>query len=466
MGIRGILLLALIPACMADNRWISLRTPNFHLLSQSDEKQGREAIKLFEEVRLAFTGTLGLKLPENKPITIVSFRDAGAFARYKPRPNILAYTFTARNRDYIVMQELTTANYPYALHEFTHVMVAQAGIKLPLWLNEGFAEIYGTLIPDGRRIRVGRIIPARLQTVQSAMLDLHEVLSADRNSKLYNEADRVGIFYAESWALVHMLKFSDAYAPRFERVLDAIGRGESSEEALQKVYSKTLRQILTDLGSYVHGSRFREGVIKTRLDQKVAEPQLESVDPVQTGVLLATLEARSTDNAPAIKSLQELMAENPQRLEPVETLAWIQLNGAAPVAAIAPFRRALQMGTRDATLCYEFAVKLNTVIPDSDYVAALHRAAEIDPGLAPAQEQLAAHAFNHHDYPETLARLHAIKKLERSNAFPYWQMLSAAALQTGNVQEAKSAAANAAKYAVTADEKRRLEQLQKLLSAR
>jgi hypothetical protein len=460
------LLLALIPACLANDRWISLRTPNFRLLSQADEKTAREASKLFEEVRLAFTGTLGLKLPDNKPITIVSFRDEGAFARYKPRPNILAYTFTDRNRDYIIMQELTAANYPQALHEFTHVMVAQAGIKLPLWLNEGFAEIYGTLIPDGHRIRVGRIIPARLQTAQSAMLDLHEVLSADRTSKLYNEADRVGIFYAESWALVHMLKFSDDYSPRFERALNAIGRGESSEEALQQVYGKTLRQILIDLNTYIHGNKFREGVIKTRLDQKVAQPQLEPVDPVETGVLLANLEARSLRYAPAIKSLQELMAANPQRLEPVEMLAWIQLNGSAPVAAIAPFRRALQMGTRDATLCYEFAVKLNAVIPDSDYVAALRRASEIDPALAPAQEQLAAHAFNHHDYPETLSRLHAIKKLERSNAFPYWHMLSAAALQTGDIPEAKSAAANAAKYAVTGDQKRSLEELQKLLSAR
>jgi hypothetical protein len=463
---RTTLPLLLLPACLASNGWVSLRTRNFQLFTQSDEKSGREAIKLFEEVRLAFTETLGLKLPGDKPITIISFRDEKAIALYLPRPTVLAYTLTMPDRDYIVMRELAATNYYHALHEFTHVMIAQAGLKLPLWLNEGFAEIYGTLTPIGHKIRVGRIIPGRLQNAQSALLDLHDILTATFSSKLYNETDRVGIFYAESWALVHMLKFSDGYSSRFDRVLDAIGRGESSEDALQRVYGKTLRQILFDLQNYVHGSSFREGVIKARLDRTVPQPQLEPVDPVEMGVLLASIQARGPARPLAIKALGELSAANPQRREPVETLAWLELNGPEPSSALVPFRKALERGTRDANLCFQFAVKLHELIPETDYVAALRRAVEIDPGFSQAQEQLAAYAYLKRDYPETLARLHAIKKLERANAFAYWHMLSMAALQTGNLPEAKSAAVKAAQYSATSEQKQLIEALQRRLESR
>lgn len=456
--------IALTQELPAAERWICLRSPNFELYTTSSEGIGRDALQFFEQVRRAFTEILGVKLPENKPITVIAFRDEQTFAPYRPQGNVGAYSMFLPNRDFIVMQDLNPEHYQIGLHEFTHVVIRQAGMNLPLWLDEGFAEFFATLKPAGNKILVGRIIPGRLQDAQSGLVNLREVLATDRRSPLYHEANRVGGFYAESWALVHMLKFSDRYSPHFEQFLDAVGRGQSSIGALQEVYGKTIEQIQADLQQYVHGNRFREGVIKARLAKPGPAPQLLPLDPVDMEVLLAGIEARGPHRQNVIAKLEELARANPGKLSPVEFLAWIHLNGSDRLLAIASFRRALQSGTRDANLCYEFAMKFREWIPDADYVAALQRATEIDPGFSAAQQQLAAHAFNAHDYSEAVTRLHLVKKLERSNAFMYYRALSFAAFQIGNVAEAKSAAARAEQYAVAPEDKRLADEMLKYVS--
>jgi tetratricopeptide (TPR) repeat protein len=450
----GVLMVfALAEVASARDRWICLRSNNFELYTTSDEKIGREALRFFEQIRRAFTEILGVKLPENKPATIIAFHDEQAFAPYRPQGNVLAYTMTISGHEYILMQDLVPEHYPVALHEYTHVVIGQAGIKLPLWLNEGFAEFYATLTPVGGKIRVGRMIPGRLQVAQSGLLDLREVLNADQSSPLYHENDRIGVFYAESWALVHMLKFSEAYSPRFDRLLDVIGSGVASDRALQDVYGKTVGQIQMDLQIYVHGNRFREGVIHAKLAKSDAEPRLVTADPLDVAVVLAGIEARGPNRQEGLKTLDELVRANPNKLAPLETLALSQLAGPEPQAAVVPFLRALEAGTRDASLCYQFAIKLRTLIPDTDYVAALRRATEIDPDFSAAQQQLAAHAFNARDYTEAVKRFHLVKKLDRPQAFKYYQALSFAAYQIGDMGEAKSAAVRAREYAVAPEDK-------------
>jgi len=455
----------LVPAAPAADQWICLHSENFELFTTSDERSGHDALVFFEQVRRAFTEILGIKLPERKPTTILAFRNEQAFAPYRPQNNLAAYSMSMPGRDFIVMQDLVPEHYPIGLHEFTHVIIGQAGIKLPVWLEEGFAELYSTLKPAGRKIFLGHVIPAQLQQVQAGLIDLREVLRADRQSSLYHDDDRIGIYYGESWALAHMLKFSEKYSPRFDRVLDAIGRGDSSEQALQAVYGETIEQIQLDLTAYVHGSHFREGVINGKLDKPVGDPKRVPVDQVNLGVLLAAIEVRGPKRQDAINKLQELIDANPGNLTPLEVLAWIRLAGNDAQAAVTSFLRAFEAGTRDPNLCFQFAIKMRPVIPDSDYVAALRRAVEIDPSFPAAQMQLAAYAFNKHDYAEAVTRLHLVKKLERKEAFMYYRALTIAAFQTGDLKEARSSATRTQQYAVSPDEKKLADEMVKYVNS-
>jgi len=457
-------LVMLAQPLFAADRWLCFRSTNFELFTTSDSSSAREALIFFEQVRRAFTEILGIKLPEDKSVTIVAFRDEQSFAPYRPRDNVAAYTLAFPERLYLVMQDLVPEHYPVAMHEYTHVVINQAGMKLPLWLEEGFAELYATLTPMARKIVVGRVIPGRLQMAQAGLIDLREVLTADRRSALYREGDRTGIYYAESWALVHMLKFNETYSTKFDRVLELIGRGEASDRALQSVYNKPVGEIQSDLQNYVHSDHFREGVIHGKLDKAIPAPRPAEVDPIVIAVLLAGIEARGPRREDALQTLQQLARANPGKLLPIESLAWVQLNGPDPKTAIEPFRQALAEGTRDANLCFQFAVRLRSAIPESDYVAAVRRAAEIDPAFSAAQQQLAAHAFNSHDYAEAVRRLHLVRKLERSHAFAYYRALSFAAFQTGDLEEARSAAGRARQYAANPVEKGQADEMMKFVT--
>jgi tetratricopeptide (TPR) repeat protein len=410
-------------------------------------------------VRRAFKEILGVKLHGDHPVTIVAFRDAQEYEPYQPHDGAFAFYMPQPHRDFIVIQDLLPEHYQVILHEYTHLVIHQAGMKLPLWLNEGFAELYATMRPMGSKIWVGRVMPQHLQVAEAGLANLREILDADTRSKVYNEKDRMGIFYAESWAMVHMLKFSDAYSPGFEGFLDAVGRGEESGHALERVYRKPLEAIQADLKAYVHGNHFFEGVIHARIDKVAVEPIITPKDPFETKVMLAGIEALGSHRDRGLRTLEMLAESNPGRPEPFEEMAWAHLASTSPQSAIAPFRLAIEAGTHDADLCFRYAVGLRAIIPEADYLAALRRATEIDPGNSAAQQILAVHAFNSRDYPEAVKRLHLVKKLDRANAFTYYRLLSYAAFQTGQTDEAKSAAKRAQQYASTDEEHRFADQI-------
>ena len=96
-------------------------------------------------------------------------------------------------------------------------------MELPPWLNEGLAELYSSLEPRGAKILVGQVIPARLQALRSdPWIPLSVLLTVDHQSPDYNERSRAGMFYAESWALVHMLNLDLAYRPQLKALVAAL----------------------------------------------------------------------------------------------------------------------------------------------------------------------------------------------------------------------------------------------------
>ena len=68
-----------------------------------------------------------------------------------------AYYTGDEQHDYIVMSDLATERTPAAIHEYMHLLVRHSGLKMPLWLNEGFADVYSTLQPRGGQIVLGEV---------------------------------------------------------------------------------------------------------------------------------------------------------------------------------------------------------------------------------------------------------------------------------------------------------------------
>ena len=117
--------------------------------------------------------------------------------------------------------------YRIVYHEYTHLLLRHAGYKVPVWFNEGTAELFSTADVTKTEVRVGDLIPAHVLTLRDdRILDLPALTSVGHDSPYYNERGKTGIFYAESWALVHMLNFAPEYRAGLANFIEMILGGK------------------------------------------------------------------------------------------------------------------------------------------------------------------------------------------------------------------------------------------------
>jgi len=131
-----------------------------------------------------------------------------------------------------------------------------------LWLNEGLAEFYGALQFSGGEALLGAPIQGFLQLLRGQqMLPLAQLFAIGTNSPHYNESDKAGIFYGESWALVHFLMLRDEgrHQDQFSRFLQALSRGDEAEKAFEDSFGLTLSTAEQQLRDYV-----RDGNLKAQ----------------------------------------------------------------------------------------------------------------------------------------------------------------------------------------------------------
>jgi len=83
-----------------------------------------------------------------------------------------------------------------------HLLVDNTAGNVPAWFNEGLAEYYGAFaIEEDRKVHLGELIPYHLMTLrEEKLLPLRKLFAVDHYSPEYNERDKRGIFYAQSWA--------------------------------------------------------------------------------------------------------------------------------------------------------------------------------------------------------------------------------------------------------------------------
>jgi hypothetical protein len=148
-----------------------------------------------------------------------------------------------------------TWSHSIVFHEYVHFLVERQVDYLPLWLNEGFAEFYGTSSVEKERVLVGRAAPWNLQLLQTrAPLPIEALLAADASSPLYNEQDRASIFYGQSWVVVHYLMHADRGAnAHAERPAASQRRKNSFSVAWAPASLKAFER---QVASYVRGFQY------------------------------------------------------------------------------------------------------------------------------------------------------------------------------------------------------------------
>jgi tetratricopeptide (TPR) repeat protein len=236
-----LLVLWLGSACAsAAERWISVQSPNFEVITNAGEKTGREVLFRFEQMR-ALLQTLFPKLRTDpgQPIIVMAFRDEKSFRPFATKDvKFWVGYFQAGHDKHFIALRTDRGDEPFRtiFHEYMHMVLSLNFAGLPRWLDEGLAEFYAYTDIRGLDVMLGK--PSEnhiLHLRESKLLPVEELFRVDFNSPHYNERDRASIFYAEAWMVVHWLMLSEEGNKRkaLGAVMNGVKNGKDPIETLQ-----------------------------------------------------------------------------------------------------------------------------------------------------------------------------------------------------------------------------------------
>lgn len=252
----------------AKDTWTRVKTKNFVLVGNASEKDIRKVGAQLEQFQDALSRLLSnAKFTSSKPTTVVVFKSDGAYKPYKPlyngKPaNVAGYFQSGEDVNYITLTPARQGENPYATiyHELVHLMVENTLRTVPSWFNEGIAELYSTfeVTGDDKKVTLGRPLAHHILTLREKFIPLDVLFQVDGRSSLYNEKDKQGIFYAESWALMHYLMFDDngARRPQLGKFIGGLAAGRPVADSFRDAFQTDYKTMEKQLQKYVRGSSY------------------------------------------------------------------------------------------------------------------------------------------------------------------------------------------------------------------
>src|SRR5712671_4181003 len=270
----ALLALALIdhPTVQAKDTWTSVHSQNFQLVGNASEKDIRLVANRLEQFRTGFALLFpALKLNSPVPTTVIVFKSDSSYKPFKVNPNVAGYFQPGEDVNYITLtSEKSSEDQPYRtiFHEYVHLLVENTmGGTVPLWFNEGLAEYYSTFdINDyNRKIILGDLVRNHvLYLREQKLLPLRTLFAVDYKSPYYNEGNKMNIFYAESWMLMHYLLQGESQKrrPQLARFIDLVGSKLTIDEAFQQAFQISLDAFEKDFKSYVQGAKYMATAVR------------------------------------------------------------------------------------------------------------------------------------------------------------------------------------------------------------
>jgi len=419
--------------------WLRIQSANFELFTTSGERPGRDLVRHFEQVRSFFQQVFGAKTVSDKPVRIVAFHNEKEFAPYRPNEAASAFYHPGGEHDYIVMSSSSPEHYQTATHEYTHLLIGQTDGALAIWLNEGLAELYSTFEQVGAQVVVGKAPEGRVRMLLTERwISLDTLLATTRDSPVYNEKARAGMFYAESWALVHMLTLDKGYRAHLRDMLENLKTGDSAD-ALQKGYGKDVAEVEKDLRAYIRADYMHGLAFNVQLPKAAEAPAIEAHAALPARVALAELLTDYPGKlSQAREAFDQLARDFPDRWEAESAVGRFLWRERRNDEAVRHFARAVELGATDAQVFIAYARALAVANRSADAVAMLRKAIETEPSGKEAHYELGLLLLRAANWRDALAELQSARPVSRQQASRFFYGMAFAEYRLGDVVAARN----------------------------
>ena len=416
----------------ASPTWLRVSSPSIEIFTDSGEATARAILKRFETLHRIFNDAYTADSPA--PLRVFIFSSPREYQKYRANPASDDFYIADGDREFIVLEERASLRRA-ATHEYLHMVMHHASPLLPHWLSEGVAEFYSTVSVNGTKVHTGDPIDADLALLKREPWLSAEDLALDQHRDSH-------MFYAESWALVHMLSLSPASRGGMPQFVKLLSDGREQGEAFTSAFRKPMAVALAELRRYLF--HLEEATVPAPPMEAPEKYQVTPLTRYDVTLALADL-ALLTEHSELAKSLfleaAKINPETPQAAAALGSLALIELRKAD---AQREFERAIAMGDRDVSTYLELAILKNDD-------ALLEKALTIDPNLSDAHFLLGVRATDRGNLIAAVEHLrHAVAIQPRR--FTYWHALGYAQAKAGDRQGAAESARRTAILASNAEE--------------
>jgi len=403
----------------AADKWLRLSSENFDMFSCSSERESTDMLVQLEQFRATFFKVFQTKsLYVQRPLIFV-FDNERQYKPYMPltkegktkdigglhMPSPLVSRFSVLNKH--ADDGLSTL-----YHEYTHALLkAGYGSGIPLWFNEGTAVALSTFNVFDDDVTLGKKHMNYLGLMRNTpLIPAETFLSVDYNSPYYNEEYKIGIFYGQSWLLMHRLLCSpkDAAPPgltlsnlhKYLRL--SADPATPKDDALRQSFGLDYKGLDDALRNYLRSNftTLRRNVVlaKPIRDKITCRPVTEAERDLELAALQFRSRFRQIETAAAPPQFLQAAEQRPQDPRPCELLAeWAYFTGNRAQAA-EYCRKAIDLGSTNPEVYIYYLRELLWGSPQeyvlradlcADYRAKVDRAMELAPDNMAAIEMLA-----------------------------------------------------------------------------
>jgi tetratricopeptide (TPR) repeat protein len=439
--------------------WIRLKGPDFTILSHVSEKQTRIWAMDFAQFHQGLGKILRINEGALRPVTIVLFHSDRELRPFKPlekgKPAEMAGWFSRFALGNFIGAAVDSEDEQtrrLIFHEEAHWLTNVSDQPIPLYLDEGLAEVFSTFSIDGDFYTFGEILPGHVELLRrNKWLPLKELIAVAHGSLLYNEGNRTNIFYAESWAFVHYLLFSGRHelSPKFNELVRSLNSHADPDAVFLKIFGVDCAHMEKRLEAYMGN----EGVfskIPLRFDRAgldrgfvVDKPSVEDVDLAENCLLCGV--GRASDALPRLDRIASAL--------PGSASAW-EADGFAAYetkdfqAAETCFKKAAGLGSRNYFV-YSMLGDLALGLDLGSVGTQINVGGDIRAAITLYEHELSLNPFDRHAYDNIGQSAYGLDPLTRDDAQVLAQGgrlypddlsiragLAAAALKQGSVDEA------------------------------
>ncbi len=410
--------------------WLYAKSDNFEMLSSTSLKESKKLLADFEEFHALLKHFFGSPRLAEKRTTIVVFEFDEDFTPYKPldvtgRPqNLAAYYLENQDAAYIAMvsgpateRDVREVVYHEYVHQFFHMME----YDLPVWLNEGLADVLSTMRVKKKFLEFGYYKESYLDYLTRYGIHLSPLswlFSVERGSAHYQHGALQAKFYAQSWLVVHYWMCNPEMFDGYLRYLELWEHSDlTSLEAMEQAFGMNEEQMKKALEDYLKRGKYPSQRLPLGTRPKRVSHSFRKATPFEVDMGLENLHVRAVSPGDGEIRFIDLADRYPESSRPFETLAVLADSRNEAGSAKKYFKKAISLGSKNSYVHVAYArLELDEIDVESslDFRLPDETTAHLRKSLNLAIQSNPYHtqSLNYLAYLESIARKPRIKNIE------------------------------------------------------